>query len=210
MRPHEDLTGRRFGYLTALERAPKGTKSRTSWLCECECGRRKVVLAFNLKSGASRSCGCRVRAATIARSTTHGKNLTPEHKVWKGLRKRCRNRNEGGYSNYGGRGIAVCERWDQFENFLADMGERPSSKHTIDRVDNDGPYSPDNCRWATRRAQMNNVRKNVLLEHGGCRFSVAQWARVLSVPAFRIYSRLRAGWSVDAALFRPVAFRRTF
>lgn len=128
---------------------------------------------------------------------------TPTYDSWAHMKGRCLNPNDDRFSSYGGRGITVCERWMLFENFLADMGERPEGL-SIDRIDNDGNYEPSNCRWATASQQMNNRRTNHFLEHGGQRKTVTEWSRNLGVSHEVIRTRIRRGWDVDAALTRPV------
>lgn len=150
-----DLTGRRFGRFIVEEWVGgHGAKYR----CRCDCGMVKMVCGSLLCSGRTKSCGCLRREVTGKRARHHGLNKTPTHTCWVHIRSRCENPKNAGYYKYGARGIRVCERWRKFENFLADMGPRPSPKHSIDRIDNDGNYEPGNCRWADALTQLYNRR----------------------------------------------------
>jgi hypothetical protein len=133
-----------------------------------------------------------------------GAGLTPEYRSWRHMHDRCLNANDQDYSNYGGRGISICQRWlDGFENFLADMGPRPSPKHSLDRIDNDGPYSPENCRWATQCEQMRNTRRTRLLTHDGLTLPLTDWAVRLGIHKASLRERLMRGWPIDLALSTP-------
>lgn len=161
-----DRTGQRFGRLVAVNRAQSPSSRSPHWLFRCDCGTEKVisVSAVINANSPTRSCGCfrREKARNFGRNfRTHGEagfNVTPEYQTWLAMRHRCRNPKVPGFKNYGGRGIVVCDRWQTFENFLSDMGRRPDSGFSLDRVDNDGDYEPGNCRWATRLEQAANQR----------------------------------------------------
>lgn len=205
MRKHksglEDLTGRTFSRLVVrellLERTPRGSRV---WRCDCDCGNMHLAITPDLKDGSVKSCGCLKSERDLTGNIKHGKKHTPEYGVWSVFRDRCNNPRNKGYANYGGRGIQVCVRWDDFRNFIADMGERPSPKHSIDRIDNDGDYSPENCRWANRTDQNRNRRITKRVEFSGQSLTLGEWAERTGIPYGLICSRLWRGWSPDRTL----------
>jgi hypothetical protein len=156
-----DLTGQRFGRWTVIERSGTNQFKSIMWLCRCDCGKQSRVIGYMLKSGKTQSCGCAHHEETQKRATTHGKWGTSEYQSWHAMLQRCGNSKHKNYKYYGGRGIKVCERWLKFENFFADMGKKPTPKHSIERNETNDGYNPENCRWATTVEQNNNTRRNI-------------------------------------------------
>lgn len=154
-----DLTGQTIGYWTVIEQAGVNQRRSTLWRCRCKCGAEKVVVGIVLRDGRSQSCGCLKLERLVVRSTKHGHatgRVSPTYQTWSDMNRRCSDPSRRDYAYYGKRGIKVCERWHTFENFLADMGERPPGL-TIDRIDSTGDYEPGNCRWATRAEQVHRI-----------------------------------------------------
>lgn len=212
-----DLTGKVFGRLSVLGYVGSRNK-KALWLCKCECGHFSVVASSGLRSGGTQSCGCLAREHRLEASTKHGMAGTPEWQCWVNIIGRCTNAGGRGYQYWGGRGICICDGWrHSFENFFADMGEKPGRGHeySIDRIDTDGHYScghceqcqregwAANCRWATLEEQLNNTRRNSYLEYQGERMTIKQWAKKLHVHHDCLYYRIRVGWSVEKTLTTP-------
>lgn len=210
-----DLTGQIFGRLTVLKRVPCQVKS-VVWECLCSCGSKKNVRSGDIVSGRTVSCGCRGRevAAENGRLNVgkkqdrhgHARRNTSTYGIWRGMKQRCLNKNSGEYVNYGGRGISVCDRWLVFDNFLADMGERPEGHH-IDRINNDGNYEPANCRWVTPKQNQRHTRKSRMVEAFGEVRCLAEWAELKGIRALTIHKRLRRGMDAEQALATPVEKR---
>jgi len=155
MKIRKDLTGKKFGRLIVLKDGGTriyGGHERRMWLCKCSCGGIVSIVGTSLSNGNTKSCGCLLKE----RITKHGMSKTSEFKVWTSMRDRCKNPKNCRYKDYGGRGISVCSRWDKFESFFGDMGNRPSSEFSIDRINNNGNYEPSNCKWSTRSEQQRN------------------------------------------------------
>lgn len=159
----KNLTDMQFGKLVALRFAGRNKNKRVLWLCNCVCGRTAIVSAHSLLGGVTKSCGCARYEKLIQRNLRHGdskrNNVSSEYQVWADMIKRCTNPKRKDYPQYGGRGIAVCDKWiHSYEAFIADVGRRPSSELTLDRINNDGNYEPTNVRWATKKQQAANRR----------------------------------------------------
>lgn len=197
--PRNDLRGKRFGRLLVLDFDHKGGKQGRTYYyrCLCDCGKEVIkpstyLLHSNINP--HQSCGCWHKELYIAASTTHGhgNRYNPTYKTWNEMKYRCENPNSDAYKHYGGRGIKVCARWrDSFENFLADMGERPSKYHSIDRIDVNGDYCPENCRWATTYVQCNNRRNNIYVTYNRKTKTLKQWCDDLGMN----YNNVRAVYS---------------
>ncbi len=201
----EDVTGRRFGLLTVLRPDPDVTGRKTKWICQCDCGSVRSVYTYNLKNGHTTSCGCESLRKRTAARTTHNKSRTRLYRIWAKMKARCTYPGDRAYDKYGGRGITVCESWLSFEPFEEwSLKNGYSSELSLDRVDNNLGYSPDNCRWATPKQQANNTRKNRIIECNGISRTLAEWADITGVRPMTIAYRLNNGWDVEAALNTPV------
>lgn len=199
-----DLSGQIFGRLIVIKQTVRRSPKVPLWLCRCDCGKLAIVEGKNLRGGLTSSCGCLHNESIAKRSITHGLTDSPEYKVWCGMKRRCYNKNEKCYERYGARGITVCDRWlHSFENFLADMGARPSAKHTIDRIDNNNSYSPDNCRWILHVDQCANRRSNVVICYNNETRILSEWAKITGLNPSTIKMRLKLGWSPEKALTQP-------
>lgn len=197
----KDISNQRFGKLVAIKPIQGGRRVR--WLCRCDCGRETVVLGTMLRFGNTKSCGCRRTDVLVERNTTHGLSKTRTYKTWKRMISRCCNTGNKDYARYGGRGISVCARWRKsFVNFLADMGHAPP-KLEIDRIDNDGDYTPKNCRWATRAQQIHNSSKCRNITHNGKTMTVGEWTKLLGVHQNLLHKRLYRGWTIAETIDTP-------
>ena len=195
-----DLSGRKFGKLSVLT-LDGGAGWKSHWLCQCDCGNKKVAIAERLLRGKIRSCGCLAKEILSQRQTKHGMSLTPIYKTWMSMKERCQKEYAPNYANYGGRGIKVCERWETFENFYQDMGE-PIKGMSLDRIDNDGDYSPQNCKWSTAKEQTNNRRNNHPISFNGATHNLKEWATILGISHTQLSYRI-ANWSVEKAFTTP-------
>lgn len=201
----EQVNGKKFGRLLAVEYVGPNGNGERMWKCQCECGKTKVVKGSSLRSGATKSCGCyKKECNSISRNIKHGmtKKGSPRncYTSWVSMRTRCKNRFHKAYHRYGGRGIKICKRWDDFQNFLADMGMRPEGME-LDRINNDGDYEPSNCRWATCKQQGRNRNNNRILTVGGESRCLSEWSELTGTKKTTIRERLRRRWSEKEAIY---------
>jgi hypothetical protein len=194
-----DLTGERFGRLLVHKADGYNKHHQLYWLCECDCGKHKHVLGYSLRNGVTQSCGCLHKETTAAINLKHGMTRTPIYGQWHSMMQRCYDKNSQAYDRYGARGITVCDRWHDFENFYADMGDKPEGM-SLERGDNDDQYSPENVKWATTKEQANNRRSSKFIEHDGKRMTIAQWADHVGIEMRTLWSRLKRGIPMAEAL----------
>lgn len=220
---YQDLTGQTFYHLTAIRFDHSSKSGNSVWLWKCnfqECGKEHLANASKVKCGQIKSCGCYHKYSVAERSRTHGHTIkedgiksrpcgtaSKEYECWINMRRRCGNTKDPNYHRYGGRGISVCERWqNSFEDFLEDVGMAPTKKHSLGRIDNDKDYCKSNVQWETPIQQCNNKSTNHLIEMNGRRMTVTQWARELDIPTDTMFKRVEAGWS-NEKLITPLHHR---
>lgn len=195
----EHFVGRRFGRLVVTHYLGLNGRHNRSWACLCDCGNFTATVTNTLTQGYKKSCGCLKKET----NRSHGMTNTSEYRSWMSMKRRCKYPSDPSYKNYGGRGITICERWeDSFEAFYEDMGAKPDGKHTIDRLDPNGNYFPENCRWASSKQQAENKRRpkgKRLVTYKGTTLGVTQWANKLGLNFQTLTDRLNAGWSVERA-----------
>jgi hypothetical protein len=197
------MVGKRFGRLVVLEEAGR-LGSFLAFNCQCDCGNTVVVRGPSLRSKNTTSCGCLQKEVVGNLNKTHGMCQSTEYRIWSNMLSRCTNPNVGCYERYGGKGITVSEDWKAFEQFYADMGERPKGK-TLDRIDSDGPYSKENCRWATIAEQNRNTRRTQLVTYDGRTMCLKDWAEELQMPYKTLHKRIRVQkWPVEKAMTTPL------
>lgn len=198
-----------FGNLTTIGPVRKSRDGRIIWLCKCRCGNTAEVRTSHLMSGHTHSCGCLgSRTSAGERFTTHGLGRTREYKSWAHIVQRCTNPNNPAFSDYGGRGITVCDQWrhdfQAFYDYVSTLPHSGEKGYSIDRIFNDGHYEPGNVRWATAKEQNRNTRRNIMLTHNGKTQCLTDWANASRIPMKALRSRLRRGWSVERALSTPI------
>jgi len=203
-----NLIGQKFGRLTVIKRTDK--KPRAWYLCKCDCGSEKVMSSMILRSGDAKSCGCLKKETDGKHCLKHGhapskdKLPSPTYHSWRAMKQRCLNPNHKGYHDYGARGITICERWMNFENFLHDMGIRPDGTE-IERKDNSLGYFKENCVWATHSTNCRNTRGNLVIEFNGERKCLAEWAALYGLAWHTLFYRIfRLDWDISKALTEPV------
>lgn len=204
----KDIVGKKFGRLVVVEF--DGIRSRHYyWKCKCECGNQSVVDGGKLKSGHTQSCGCLLNERRIESHLKHGQNrkslTTPEYTAWQSMKQRCNDTASKSYHRYGGRGIKICERWNDFSSFFEDMGSRPSIKHSIERIEVDGNYEPNNCKWATAKEQSRNKTNTIFVEYQGIRVNLKGICEQLGKTYHTVWQRIfRLEWDIDRAIDTPI------
>jgi hypothetical protein len=199
----KDLSGNKYGRWTVI-RFDRIFKKSYYWICQCECGTEKSVLVANLTSSKSLSCGCLALELAAQREKTHGKCGTRIYRLWSSMKTRCTNQKEQAYKFYGARGIKVCDKWmNSFEAFYADMGDPPHEHSSIERIDVNGDYCPENCIWIDFAKQAFNKTNSLIVEYCGEKKCVAEWCQILNLPYKLIISRMAHGKSFHEAVTRP-------
>lgn len=198
-RRFDDLSGKRFGRLLVVSPSHVDKGGNRHWHCVCDCGANAIVPARTMKLGRTVSCGC----YRCERSRTHHMSTTSEYRIWADMRGRCERKSFKQFKDYGGRGIAVCDRWQRFEKFYEDMGPRPGPEFSLDRINVNGNYEPGNVRWATDHVQRRNRRDNNFVEFGGKRLCLADWAREANITSQHLRGRLKGGWPFSLAISTP-------
>jgi len=197
MKQKVDYLNTKFGRYTVIKKLRGKGKKDSLWLCVCDCGNVREVMGGNLRRGTSKSCGCLQKELIAKRTLTHGLSNTAEYYSYQSMKSRCYNEKTKEYPNWGGRGIVVCPRWlEGFENFFKDMGERPTSEHSLDRIDVNGNYCKENCRWGTDEQQHRNMRTNNWVEYEGEKLVVMDWAKRFGIPQATLDQRLRRGHDI--------------
>lgn len=199
------MVGEKFGRLTVVGYAGLSGSGKRTWDCVCECGNHTVVTTSDLRNGHTKSCGCIRKEELIIRSTSHGKVHTRLYSIWTGMKNRCYNRKQDNFKYYGGRGIKVCNEWrDDFESFFEwAIANGYQDGYTIDRIDVNKDYSPENCAWKTQREQNLNTRKNRCIEYLGTTKTIKEWADECGLEYSCLLWRLNSGWDIARALSTP-------
>lgn len=198
-----DLTNKRFGMLVAKSIAYKGKNTRVYWNCICDCGGGRIVSNDHLRNGDVTDCGCYRKHIPFFKK--HGMCNTRLYNIWSLMKERCYNSKRKEYCNYGGRGIAVCTEWMEAANFIEwSLNNGYSEDLTLDRIDNNGNYCPENCRWVSKKVQMGNRRNNHIIEFNGERKTITQLAEENGLTYYQLYKRLKLGWDIEKAVSEPI------
>jgi hypothetical protein len=198
----KDLTNMRFGKLLALEPIKKSYDTKYYWRCICDCGKEKIIMSSNLARGISTTCGCgKIKLGEV--TTKHGMTKTRIFKIWTGIRKRCNNPKCKSYKWYGGRGVKISDKWDNFIDFYNDMKEGYADDLSLDRINPNGNYEPGNCRWATSKIQNRNRRNNNVITYNNKSKTLAEWAELSGNNYTVINYRIKNGWDIEKAIFSP-------
>lgn len=205
-RKTQNLEGQRFGRLIAVRFSGFSVRCQNfSWICRCDCGKECIVRACNLRSGHTRSCGCLSQENKRSLHRVHGMNGTPEYIAWQKIIDRCGNPNNPFWNRYGGRGITMFQPWrHSFEEFFKHIGRKPSPKHSIDRINNDGNYEPGNVRWATPLQQSRNRGGRVFVEYRGEKLCISEWSQKVGIKLGTLLKRIRNGWPIEKAMTTTV------
>jgi hypothetical protein len=197
-----DMFGKVYSYWTVTKKWEK-RKNGYYWLCKCICGTERFIQGNDLRRGKSKSCGCKRAEFLIKSRGNHGcggKNKTSEYYIWCSMRRRCNSKEHKNYARYGGRGIKICERWNDFKNFLFDMGLKPGPNYSLGRIDNNSNYEPNNCRWETMSQQQNNRSSNKKIFYEDKEYTLTLLAKKFDLHPDTLGYRLRNGWPLEKAL----------
>lgn len=215
----EDLTGKKFNRLTVIERAGSNKNKQALWLCKCDCGNEVKVISADLKSGHTKSCGClhiqRIIQYNKQTKSTHNMTNTRLYKIWYTMKQRCYYTKHKSYNNYGAKGIRICQEWindfQSFYDWAIKNGYDENAKYgkcTLDRIDVNGNYEPDNCRWVDMKVQTRNRTNNHLLTYNGETHCISEWAEKLNIPKYAIMNRLRQKWNLQKIFNTPIRKRK--
>lgn len=214
MAKHEILTGNKYGKLTVIKEVGKNKDSRYLWECQCECGNKTITNSALLKNGTTKSCGCikknhfnknKEDVYQESLNAPHGLSLTPLYNVWQTMKSRCYNPNQNSYKLYGERGVTVCNEWkNNFKNFYDWSFENGyDGMLTLDRIDSNGIYEPNNCRWSNMKEQSNNTRRNKWITYKGETKTMIQWSECLNIPYATLRARIYRGWDTERTFNQP-------
>lgn len=211
----KNIKGNKYSRLLVISENEVRKDNKVQWNCVCDCGKKLVVCGKALRTGNTKSCGClqKEKASVSIKNflqnnecpnIIHGMARTRIYNTWKNMNRRCKKKGSAHYKLYGGRGIKVCEEWNSFEKFYEDMKDGYTDDLTIDRIDVNGNYCKENCRWITMKEQSNNRRSNHILEFNGEKLNIEQWAKKLGIPRNRLQNRINRGWNLELALTNKI------